>query len=350
MGGETMQIINLSLYKKTIIPVLYVKQGDVGRKFQVVFADGIPDGVAFSAWYSGASGEGNYTHIGDRSAFAINGNTVTVELITQMLTNAGEGKLCLVMSGADGSNLASWNIPYVVEHVPGMGSDTAAQYFTAFSEVIKDLPYPDVSLTAPGKAADAAAVGAALAEKNKLLWINDSPTSSFGELTVPLDMSDVSFVAVASIYGTIILQKGQMGVWGFHDPSNVYTRAVTVTEDGVQFGECIRNGAEAANEIMVPQSIWKFAGSIPTPGEGSVDDPSTNPYIQALAQLQEDVEDLKQHGGGGTGSAVLYTEQNLTEEQKAQARENIGAVSVAEVADIVSERIAHITNAEEVSY
>jgi hypothetical protein len=109
-----------------------------------------------------------------------------------------------------------------------------------------------------------------------------------------------------------------------------------VTEDGVQFGECIRNGAEAANEIMVPQSIWKFAGSIPTPGEGSVDDPSTNPYIQALAQLQEDVEELKQHGGGGTGSAVLYTEQTLNEEQKAQARENIGAATVEDVLSALS--------------
>lgn len=160
-----MQTINLNLYKKTIIPVLYAKQGEVGRKFQVVFADGIPDGVAFSVWYSGASGEGNYTHIGDVSAFTIDGSTVTVELITQMLTNAGAGLLCLVMSGADGSQIGTWNIPYMVEPVPGMGSAAAEQYFTAFSEAIQNLPYPDVSLTAAGKAADAAAVGTALAGK-----------------------------------------------------------------------------------------------------------------------------------------------------------------------------------------
>jgi hypothetical protein len=69
------------------------------------------------------------------------------------------------MNGADGSQIATWNIQCVTEPVPGMGSQTAEQYFTAFSEAIKNLPYPDISLTASGKAADAAAVGAALNEK-----------------------------------------------------------------------------------------------------------------------------------------------------------------------------------------
>ena len=152
-----MQTINLYLHKKSIIPVLHAKQGEVGRKFQVEFADGIPDGVAFSAWYYGTSGEGNYTAIGDRSAFSVSGNTVTVELITQMLTNPGTGKLCLIMT-ADGLQLASWNIPYEVEHVPGMDSDPAALYYTAFSEVA-------------AKAAESAARAEAAAAKFDILNI-----------------------------------------------------------------------------------------------------------------------------------------------------------------------------------
>lgn len=36
-------------------------------------------------------------------------------------------------------------------------------------------------------------------------------------------------------------------------------------------------------------------------------------------------------GGGSVANAVLYTEQTLTEEQKAQARENIGAVTLGDV-------------------
>lgn len=130
-----MQTINLSLYKKTIIPVLWAKQQEVGRKFQVVFAENIPEGVTFSVWYSGASGAGNYTKIGDASAFHIDGNMVTVELIAQMLNNAGEGRLCLIMTGADGLQLGTWNIPYAVEAIPGMGSLPAGQYFTVFNQL-----------------------------------------------------------------------------------------------------------------------------------------------------------------------------------------------------------------------
>lgn len=144
-----MQTISLNIYKKTVVPVLCAKQGDVGRKFQATITDGskeykIPDGAIFSVWYSGASGEGNYTHIGDSSAFSIDGNTITVELITQMLVNAGEGQLCLVMNSADGTQLATWNIPYVVEPIPGMESAVAEQYYTAFSE-LKHLPFVAVA-------------------------------------------------------------------------------------------------------------------------------------------------------------------------------------------------------------
>lgn len=38
-------------------------------------------------------------------------------------------------------------------------------------------------------------------------------------------------------------------------------------------------------------------------------------------------------GGGGGGNAVLYTPQELTDEQMSQARANIGAVSIDEAGD-----------------
>jgi hypothetical protein len=97
-------------------------------------------------------------------------------------------------------------------------------------------------------------------------------------------------------------------------------------------------------DLVIP-TAWASLGTI-APGADPSGDQSTNPHLPVWKQLQEDIEELQQ----GAGNAVLYTKQTTPEEQKAQARENIGAVSVAEVADIVSERIAHITNAEEVSY
>lgn len=165
-----MQTIYLDISNKGVIPVIYAKQGDVGRKVEVVLTNsGLPyepeAGSTFSAWYSGASGMGNYTDIGEKSAFSVSNNKVTVELIAQMLQNAGEGFLCLVLSRANGDEIGLWNIRYVCEGIPGAGSDPAKDYYTAFSQAVADLAYPDSSLSAAGKAADAAAVGTALAGK-----------------------------------------------------------------------------------------------------------------------------------------------------------------------------------------
>lgn len=163
-----MQTIYLDISNKGVVPTIYAKQGDVGRRFRAILTDsGVPyfpeNGSAFSVWYNGKSGEGNYTDIGSESAVSVSGNEITVELITQMLTNPGEGIVCLVLSAADGDDLGIWNINYCVEPRPGMNSVAAQEYYTAFSQAVANLPYPDASLSTAGKAADAKAVGDALA-------------------------------------------------------------------------------------------------------------------------------------------------------------------------------------------
>lgn len=165
-----MQTIYLDISNKGVVPTVYAKQGDVGRKFQVVLTDsGLPyspaSGSAFSVWYSGASGEGNYTDIGEKSAFSLNGNKVEVEMIVQMLSAHGDGILCLTLNSHDGNQISSWNIPYFCEMVPGAESENAVDYYTAFSKAVSELPYPDKTLTIPGKSADASATGFALSQK-----------------------------------------------------------------------------------------------------------------------------------------------------------------------------------------
>lgn len=230
-----MQTIYLDISNKGVIPTVYAKRGDVGRKFEVVLTDsGLPyspaGGSAFSVWYSGASGEGNYTDIGDKSAFSVNGNKVTVEMIAQMLSNDGDGVLSLVLNDPNGNQISTWNIPYVCESVPGANSEEAKSYYTAFSKAVEGLPYPDASLSVPGKAADAAAVGTALAGK-----------ASAGS------------------------------VWTATDPNN----------DG--------------------NIVLSYGGVVEGGGSGG--------------------------GSGGTPNAVQYVPQMLTNEQKSQARNNIGAMA-----------------------
>lgn len=139
-----MQTIYLDISNKGTVPTIYAKQGDVGRKFEAVLTDsGLPyfpvSGSVFSVWYSGTSGEGNYTDIGDKSAFIVNGNKVTVEMIVQMLLNNGEGVLSLVLNDPDGNQISTWNIPYICEHIPGAESEGAKTYYTALSKTIEEL-------------------------------------------------------------------------------------------------------------------------------------------------------------------------------------------------------------------
>ena len=147
-----MQTIYLDISNKGVVPTVYAKQNDVGRKFAVILTDsGLPyipvSGSAFSVWYKGASDEGNYTDIGDKSAFSLNGNKVEIEMIVQMLSAHGDGILCLTLNSPDGNQISSWNIPYICEMVPGSESEKAEEYYTAFSESVKKLKQVTENLT-----------------------------------------------------------------------------------------------------------------------------------------------------------------------------------------------------------
>ena len=137
-----MQNFELDITNKRVIPLLYAKQRDVGAKIHVVLTDNkepytVPNDVQFSVWFSGKSGSGNYTEIDGKSAFVVEGNTITVELIHQMLNNAGEHLMCLVMNDADGKQQGLWNIPYYVEAIPGADSEAATAYYNAFLDAQK---------------------------------------------------------------------------------------------------------------------------------------------------------------------------------------------------------------------
>lgn len=134
-----MQTFNLDLSVKKVIPLLNVKQMDVGAKIQINITNNgdayaIPADASFLIWYSGASGAGHYEKIDGRNAVSVSGNTATVELIAQMLYGAGAGIMCLVMNGADGSQIGTWNIPYFAESVPGANSSEATYHFDMLRE------------------------------------------------------------------------------------------------------------------------------------------------------------------------------------------------------------------------
>lgn len=77
---------------------------------------------------------------------------------------------------------------------------------------------------------------------------------------------------------------------------------------------------------LVAESPEEYKKRFPEPFSAMIpEDASSENKLATEAYVNE-------HGGGGSGSdpeAVKYTEQTLTEEQKAQARTNIGAASEA---------------------
>lgn len=134
-----MQTINLDISRKHSTAPIYAKQCEVGRKFLAVITDNglpynIPNDALLSVWYEGDTDAGNYSSIEERSAFSIDSNKVTVELVAQMLLKPGNGKLCLSLSYGDGREVNTWNIPYVVEYKPGSGSFVPTEYYTALTE------------------------------------------------------------------------------------------------------------------------------------------------------------------------------------------------------------------------
>ena len=132
-----MQTIHIDLERKTVLPLVHMKQRDVGAKILLItrkngVAFPIPADASFSVWFSGASGEGNYSDIDGRSAFDVQENNIAVEFIYQMLNCPGEHMMCLVMNDSGGNQTGFWNIPYYVEKIPGADSESAKQYYQAF--------------------------------------------------------------------------------------------------------------------------------------------------------------------------------------------------------------------------
>lgn len=163
-----MQTIYIDISNKSVLPTIYAKQGDVGRKFKAVISN---SGVAyqitsesFTASYDGASGSGNYDQIEGRSAFEVSKNTVVVELAPNIFQAPGDSLFCLTMKNGDDSVIGLWNIPIYTEEKPGFLGDPIGDYYPGISAVL----YVDQSLDSKQKEKARKNVGAVGYEKQHL--------------------------------------------------------------------------------------------------------------------------------------------------------------------------------------
>ena len=267
-----MQTFNLDISVKRVIPLLYVKQRDVGTKILINITNNgdtyaVPANASLSVWYSGTSGEGNYTTIGDKSAFVVKGNTVTVELIMQMLNNPGGGKMCLVLNSADGSQLGLWDIPYFVEAIPGADSDEAMQYYTAFLETV----------TSVENAARRAEEAAEKLEGNLVLKKGEGVDSVVQDSTTGND--NVAYSPVGTAFGVNTIA----GIKGFYI-INVDTENLLITVDDKEL-------TEKAAKVYAVGDVLQFDASQHYYNRLKITGLSTNSAGQSVINIESLAED-----------------------------------------------------------
>ena len=164
-----MQTFNLDISKPGAPLVIYAKQADsMSRFFKAVLSDSgapwePPAGSALTVRF-GAAGmpAGWYDTItepdgGIHSAFSVDENTVTVEIAEQAVSSPGKNVLCLLVNGADGYQLASWNFELNIQAVPGLLAPEADVHYNALTEqVAKTLQNVQDAQTAADAAAQSA--------------------------------------------------------------------------------------------------------------------------------------------------------------------------------------------------
>lgn len=282
-----MQELKLDLSIKKGIDLVYAKQRDVGSKICINLTDNeaeyvVPDDVTWSVWYSGAGVEGNYDKIDGRDAVVVNGSTATVELIYLMLDNPGPGEMCLVMNSADGTQLGLWNIPYFVEAIPGADSKAATAYYQAF-------------LQAQAKAEAAAERSEEAAER--------AEAAAGASIIVSLDEGEYATHTAVEIYDA--MQNGQ---------NVVFTQTPRLSENEFIPLKLSTPSKAVFSKTGYPTEFDVFNIEINAQGNVSY---KASFSSELVAQAVEKVEADK--------APVSYLPQDPTEEQKEQARENIGA-------------------------
>ena len=110
------------------------------------------------------------------------------------------------------------------------------------------------------------------------------------------------------------------------------TRDVSKHEGGFAFLVCAKKTDEEGNEDLHWNSHLCKEMVVSEGLEANLQEIESE-YPDIITYILQELEDIKKNGTGGTTDAVQYVEQTLTEEQKTQARINIGAATITYNAD-----------------
>lgn len=130
--------------------MLYTMQADsMSRFFAMTITDNgapwtAPDGAAWTVrfgapglpagWYDAITEPGGGTH----PAVVVDENTVTVEIAEQAVSAPGQNILCVLITDAQGYQIASWPFVLSVQEVPGFDAPEATVYYNALTAQVAE--------------------------------------------------------------------------------------------------------------------------------------------------------------------------------------------------------------------
>lgn len=153
--------------------MLYTMQADsMSRFFAMTITDNgapwtAPDGAAYTVrfgapglpagWYDTITEPGGGTH----PAVVVDENTVTVEIAEQAVGAPGQNILCVLVTDAQGYQIASWPFVLSVQAVPGFDAPEATVYYNALTAQVAQVLASQTAAAASASAAAASETAAA---------------------------------------------------------------------------------------------------------------------------------------------------------------------------------------------
>ena len=168
---DNTQKFNLDLSAPVGPLVLYAMQADsMSRFFAITVTDNgaawtPPDGAAWTVrfgapgmpagWYDTITEPGGGTH----PAVVVDENTATVEIAEQAVSTPGNNVLCVLVTDAQGYQIASWPFLLNVQGVPGFDAPEATVYYNALTEQVAQVLASAQAAAASATLAESWAVG-----------------------------------------------------------------------------------------------------------------------------------------------------------------------------------------------
>ena len=317
--------ITVDLVQPGLTPRLYAMQHDANSRVIVFTLTQAgtpweaPEGAIFGLSYRKTDGtRGYYTeHIVRSDA------TVSVTVAPQVLTCPGTVDAALVCNAADGSRIAAFPLQIQVRPDPAAGKTDSDDYFNPSDA----LRYTPQQLTEAQKQQARANLG--LTEPAAETWLYN------GVELPPLPQWDKEEFPYAFISENI--PYGQYDGYAYR--LHLYAAPCYVAYD--ENGKVNRVFTEKNSPYQLwggntGAVAWDFSGDGNNlTGSATNNLPlwvnadmyyNGNDPTNSLYMSQSNPVPVYPESGGSAADAVLFTPQTLTEEQKAQARENIGIV------------------------